>query len=134
LGETLTNQHEFHVEIRSRLNSGYACYYSVQIFVFPSYTKTPKVKNNKPVILPVVLYGCKTWYLTFREEHRLRACENRLLRKTFGPKRGEGGSWRKLPNDELRSLYFSTNNFKVIKSRRMRWAQHVARLGEGSCV
>jgi hypothetical protein len=69
-----------------------------------------------------------------REEHRLRIFENRVLRKIFGPKREEDGSWRKLHNDELHSLYFSPNIVSVIKSRRMRWAGHVARMGEGRGV
>jgi hypothetical protein len=65
-----------------------------------------------------------------REEHRLRVFENRVLR-TFGPKREEDGSWRKLHNDKLHSLYSSPNIVRVIKSRTMRWAGHVARMGEG---
>jgi hypothetical protein len=65
------------------------------------------------------------------EEHRLRVFENRVLRKIFGPKREEDGSWGKLHNDELHSLYSSPNIVRVIKSRRMRWAGHVARMGEG---
>jgi hypothetical protein len=69
-----------------------------------------------------------------REEHRLRVFENRVLRKIFGPKREEDGSWRKLHNDELHSLYSSSNIVRVIKSRRMRWAEHVARMGEGRGV
>jgi hypothetical protein len=64
------------------------------------------------------------------EEHRLRGFENRVLRKIFGPKRDENGSWRKLHNDELHSLYSSPNTVRVIKSRRMRWTGHVARMGE----
>jgi hypothetical protein len=64
-----------------------------------------------------------------KEEHRLRVFENRVLR-IFGPKREEGGSWRKLHNDELHSLYSSPNIVRVIKSRSMRWAGHVARMGE----
>jgi hypothetical protein len=73
-----------------------------------------------------VLYGCETWSLTFGEEHRLRVFENRVLRRIFGPKREEDGSWRKLHNDELHRLYSSPNIVRVIKSRRMRWAGHVA--------
>jgi hypothetical protein len=65
------------------------------------------------------------------KEHRLRVFENRVLRKIYGPKRGEDGSWRKLHNDELHDLYSSPNIFRVIKSRRMRWAGHVAHMGEG---
>jgi hypothetical protein len=66
-----------------------------------------------------------------REEHRLRVFENRVLRNIFGPKREEDGSWRKLHNNELHSLYSSPNIVRVIKSRRMMWAGHVARMGEG---
>jgi hypothetical protein len=67
-----------------------------------------------------------------REEHRLRILENRML--IFGPKREEDGSWRKLHNDELHSLYYSPNTVRVIKSRRMKWAGHVARIEEGNGV
>jgi hypothetical protein len=69
-----------------------------------------------------------------REEHRLRVSENTVLRRIFGPKREEDGSWRKLHNDELHNLYSSSNIVRVIKSRRMRWAGHVARMGEGTRV
>jgi hypothetical protein len=69
-----------------------------------------------------------------REGHRLRVSENRVLRKIFGSKREDDGSWRKLHNDELHSLYPSPNIVRVIKSRRMRWAGHVARMGEGRGV
>jgi hypothetical protein len=68
------------------------------------------------------------------EEQILRVFEIRVLRKIFGPKREEDGSWRKLHNDELHSLYSSPNIVGVIKSRRMRWVGHVARMGEGRCV
>jgi hypothetical protein len=70
--------------------------------------------------------------LTLKEEYRLRTFENRLLRRIFGPKREKDGLWRKLHNDdELHSLYSSPNIVRVIKSRRMRLAGHVARMGEG---
>jgi hypothetical protein len=69
-----------------------------------------------------------------REEHSLRVFENRVLRKTFGPKREEDGSWRKLHDDGLHSLYSSLNIVRVIKSRRMRWAGHVTRMGDGISV
>jgi hypothetical protein len=65
-----------------------------------------------------------------KEGHRLRVFENRVLRRIFGPKRGEDGSWRKLHNDELHSLYSSPNIVRTIKLRRMRWVEHVARMGE----
>jgi hypothetical protein len=69
-----------------------------------------------------------------REEHRLRVFEDRVLRRIFGPKSEEDGSWRKLHNDELHILYSSLSIVRVIKSWRMRWAGHVARMGEGRGV
>jgi hypothetical protein len=132
LGTTLTNQNDIHDEITSRLNSGNACYHSVQnILSSRLISKNLKIKIYKTVIFPVVLYGCETRSLTLREEHRLRVFENRVLRRIFGPKREEDRSRRKLHNDELHSLYSSPNIVRVIKSRRMRWAGHVARMGRG---
>jgi hypothetical protein len=88
------------------------------------------IRIYKTIILPVVLYGCETWSLTLREEHRLRVFENRALRRIFGPKRDEvKGEWRKLHNKELRDLYFSPSIIRIIKLRRMRCAGHVARMG-----
>jgi hypothetical protein len=79
-----------------------------------------------------LLYGCETWSLTLRDEHRLRVFENRVL--IFGRKSEEDGSWRKLHNDELHNLYSSPNVARVIKSRRIRWVGHVTRMGEGKGV
>jgi hypothetical protein len=71
-------------------------------------SKHVKIRIYKTTILPVVLYGCETWSLTLREEHRLRVFENRVLRRIFGPKRDEViGGWRKLHNEELHNLYCS---------------------------
>ena len=78
----------------------------------------------------MVLYGCETWSLTLREERRPRVSENKVFRGIFGAKRDEVmGEWRKLHNEELNVLYSSPNIARVIKSRRMRWAGHVARIG-----
>jgi hypothetical protein len=78
----------------------------------------------------VVLYGCETWSLTLKEEHGLRVFENRVLRRIFGPSRDEvTGGWRKLNNEELRDFYCSPSIIRITKLP-MRWAGHVARMGE----
>ena len=93
--------------------------------------KNLKIKIHRKLILPVVFYGCETWSLTSKEERRLRVFENRVLRRIFGPKRDEvTGEWRKLHSEELNDFYSSPNIVRVIKSRKMRWAGHVARVGE----
>jgi hypothetical protein len=116
LGTTLTNQNDIHDEIKSRLSSGTACYYSVQnLSSSRLISENLKIKIYKTVILPVVLYGCETWSLTLREEHRLRVFEHRVLRRIFGPKREDDGSWRKWSNDELSNLYSSLNIVRMIK-------------------
>jgi hypothetical protein len=95
-------------------------------------SKNLKIKIYRTIILLVVLYGCETWSLTFREERRLRVFEKRVPRRIFGPKREEvTGGWRKLHSEELHDLYRSHTIVRVIKSRRTRWAGHVARMGEG---
>jgi hypothetical protein len=91
--------------------------------------KKLKIKIYETIILQVVLYVRKTWPITWREEHKLRVFENIMLR-IYGPKSEEDGSWRTLHNDELHSLCSSPNIVRVIKSRRMRWARHVAGMGE----
>jgi hypothetical protein len=93
------------------------------------------LKIYKTIILPVVLYGCETWSLILRKEHKLRVFENRVLGGIFGPKRDEvTGEWRKWHNGELHNTYSSPDITTHIKSRKMRWAGHVARMGEGRHV
>jgi len=94
-------------------------------------SKNLQIKIYRTIILLVVLYGCETWSLTLREERRLRVLENRVLRRVFGSKRDEvTGEWRKLHNEELWDLYSLPNIVRVVKSRRMRWAECVERMGE----
>ena len=106
-----------------------ACYHSVQNLLFYSLLfKIIKIQVHRITILPVVLHGCETWSLTWREECRLRLFENRVLRRIFGPKRVEvTREGRKLHNEDL---YSSPNIIWVIRSRKMRWAGHVARIGD----
>jgi len=83
------------------------------------------------IIFPVVLHGCETRSLTLWEERKLRMFENMVLRRIFGPRRDEvKGEWWKLHNEELNDLYSSSDIVRVIKSRRIRWFGHVARMGE----
>ena len=90
-----------------------------------------KIQIYRNIILPVALYGCETWSLTLRKERRLRVFENRVLRRIFGSKGDEvTGVLRKLHNEELNDLCSLFNIVRMIKSRRMRWAGHVARMGE----
>jgi len=127
----VSNQNSIQEEIKSRLKLGNACYYSEQNLLSSRLlSKNLKIKIYRTIILPVVLYGCETWSQTLREERRLRVFENRVLRRVFGPKRDEvTEEWRKLHTEELMNLYSLPNIVRVVKSRRMRWAGHVARMG-----
>jgi hypothetical protein len=118
LGTTITDQNCIHEEIKSRLNSGNACYHSVQSLLSSCLlSRNVEVKIYKTIIMPVVLYGCETQSLTLREEHRLRVFKNRVLSRIFGPKRDEvTGEWRKLHNEELHNLYSSPDITRQVKS------------------
>jgi hypothetical protein len=107
-------------------------YQSLFLIIFPNYlTLLCTIK----FIFTLILYVCETWSVTLREGHRLRVFENRVLRGMFGPKGGGvTGEWRKLHSGELHDLYSSPDIIRQIKSRRMRWAEHVARMEEGRNV
>jgi len=93
-------------------------------------SKYIKIEIYRTIILPAVLYGCELWSVTLREERRLRVYENRVLRRIFGCKSDEvTRNRKKLHNEELNDLYSSSSIVRVIKSRRMRWAGHVASMG-----
>jgi hypothetical protein len=136
LGTTLADQNCMHEGIKGQLNSGNACYHLAQsLLPFHLLPRNIKVKINTTIILPVVLYGCETWYLTLTKEHRLSVFENRVLRRIFGPKRAEvTGEWRNMHSGEIHNLYSSPDIIRQIKSRKMRWARHVACMGEGRNV
>jgi len=132
LGATLRDQNYIQEEIKRRLLSGNAYYHLVQNILSSSLlSENLKIKIYRTIILHVVLYGCETWSLPWREERRLRVFENRVLRRIFGHWRDEvTGELRKLHNEELNDLCSSPGIVRVIKSRRMRWAGHVACMGE----
>ena len=101
-----------------------------ETYVFQAAIQKFKDQIYRTIILPF-LYGCETWSLTLREERKVRAFENKVLRRIFGQWRDEvTGKWRRLHNEELNDLYSSHNIVRVIKWRRMRWAGHVERTGE----
>jgi hypothetical protein len=102
VGTTVTNQNLIQEEIKRRLNSGNVCYHLVQNLLSSCLlSKNVKIRIYKIIIVPVVLYGCETWSLTLREEHRLRVFENRVLRRIFGPKKDEvTEKWRSKVHSE----------------------------------
>jgi hypothetical protein len=122
LGTTLTDRSCMHEEIKSRLNSGNACYHLVQSLLSARLlSRNVKVKLYETIMLRIVLYKCESWSLTLREEHRLRVFENRVPSRIFGTKRDEvTGEWSKLHSRELHNLYPSPDIIKQMKSWRMR--------------
>jgi hypothetical protein len=131
LGTKLTDQNSIKGEIKSSLKLGNTCCHLVQKHLSSCLlSKNLKFKIYRTIILCVVLYGCETWSLILREEHRLR-----VLSRIFGAMMdGVTGEWRKLHNEELNGLYCSRNIVRGIKWRRMKWAWHVARMEEGRGV
>jgi hypothetical protein len=129
----------------------YVWYCSVQnILSSHLLSKSSKIRIYKTIILAVILYGCETWSLTLREEHRRREFRNRVLHRIFGPRRDDVTQacrmllrrifglmgdevmvgWRKLHNEELQDLYSLPSIFRTLKSRRMKYVGHVAQIGE----
>jgi hypothetical protein len=106
LGTTKTNQNLIHEGIKRRLNSGNACYHSGQNLLSSRLlSKTLNIIIHKIIIFHLVLYRCETWSLILKEKHRLRVCENKMVRRIFGPKRDEvTRDWRKLHNEELHNF------------------------------
>jgi hypothetical protein len=131
LETAVTNQNLIQEEFKRRSNSSNVCYSSVQNLLSSCLlSKTANIRICKAIILPVVLYGCDTRSLTLRVEQRVKVFENRELRRIFGPRRDEvTGGWRELHNEELHSLYSWPSIMRMVKSRRMRWEGHIARIG-----
>jgi hypothetical protein len=108
LGTTVIHQNLIQEKIKRRLNFGKACYHSdLNHLSSCLLSKNVKIRTLKTIILTLALYGCETWSLTLRQRHRLRVFENRVPRRTFGPRRDEVRGWRKLHNEELHNLYSS---------------------------
>ena len=126
----MTNKISIREEIKGILKAGNSYYYSAHTLLSSGlHSKNLKIKINKIITFAVVLYGCETWSLILRDISNVKVSENRILRRIFGPKRDANGEWRRFHNEELHSLYRSPN-VRVIKSRRLRWAGHVARIEE----
>jgi hypothetical protein len=132
LYHSLSSIQEFSRRINRIVNGILSSYHSVQsLLSSSSLSWSIEIMMNRTVVLPVVLYGCKNWSLTLRKVCKLSVFENRVLTRIFGPEREEVvGEWRRLHNEELYALYFLPNIIRMIASRILRWAEHVARIRE----
>jgi hypothetical protein len=127
---TITSQNLIQEEAKRRLNSGNACYHSVQYLLSSRLLwRNVKIRIYTTIIFLVALYGCETWSLTLREGHRPSSFDNRVLKSTFGLERYEVRvQWKNVHNKEIHDLYSSPGIIRMMKSRRMRWAGHVAQM------
>jgi hypothetical protein len=127
-----TGQNFIREEIKKRLNSGNACYKSVQRRLSSLLlSENVKIGIYRIIILNMVLYWCVTWALTLKEDYRLKVFENRVLGRIFGPRRGEvPEGWRKLHNEELHGLYSSPVIIRMVKSSRMKLAGCIGTIRE----
>jgi hypothetical protein len=125
------DQNLINEEIKGTLNSGNVCYNSLRNLCSSRLPpKNVKIKIYTIIVLPVVLYGYETWFLTIREENRLSVFQNGVLRRMSGPKRDEvAEDLRKLRSEEIHNLYSSPNIIRLIKASRMRWTEYVAQMG-----
>jgi hypothetical protein len=123
LGTTVSGKNLSHEEIKSKLNSSN----DRKLLISRLLSKNINITIYRTTVSPVVLYGCGTWCVTWRTEHGLGAFGNWGLRRILEPRRVKIiGGWRKLHNEELHNLYSLPNTIRIVKSRRMRWAGHVA--------
>jgi len=132
LGTILKKQNSTKEEVKSRVKWGNACYHSVKNISSSSLlSNNLKIKIYRNIILRVVLHGCEIWSPTLKDERRLKLFQNWELKRIFDPKRDEvAGEWKTQHHEKLNDLYPSSNIARVIKSRRMRWPWHVARMGD----
>ena len=105
--------------------------FGAESLVFRCLSKNLRLRYTEILFCLLFFYGCETWALTLRKKLRLRVFENRVLRRMYEPKRNELiREWRKLHTEELYDFYSSPDIIRVIKWRRMRWAGHVASMGQ----
>jgi hypothetical protein len=127
---TAAYQYYTHEEIEKIIFGKRFISFCSETFVFSSSIQKPKFKMNEIIARPILLFGCETWSLTLREDHRLRVFENRVLRRIFGPKRDEVTGGRRLLHRSNFVTCTSRKILSVTKARRISWVRHVTRKGE----